>query len=203
MDHSLCEWSDGAAPRGLNHDFAKCRCSCVADSRWPRSIHAADRPPNFVVIFADDLGYGDLGCYGHPTIRTPHLDRMAREGMRFTQFYSAAEVCTPSRAALLTGRLPPRSGHVQQQAARAVSGFEGRPAGGRSDDRRAAQDARATRPPASASGTWGTCRRFCRASTASTTTSAFRTRTTWTACRPRRWAGRRSSRRRSNTGTCR
>jgi arylsulfatase A-like enzyme len=74
-----------------------------------RFAAAAERP-NFVVIFADDLGYGDLGCYGHPTIRTPNLDRMAREGMRFTQFYSAAEVCTPSRAALLTGRLPPRSG---------------------------------------------------------------------------------------------
>lgn len=61
-------------------------------------------------MFADDLGYGDLGCYGHPTIRTPNLDRMADEGMRFTQFYSGASVCTPSRAALLTGRLPIRSG---------------------------------------------------------------------------------------------
>ncbi|MCA9269767.1 MAG: sulfatase [Planctomycetales bacterium] len=71
---------------------------------------AEKRPPNIVVIFADDLGYGDLGCFGHPTIHTPNLDRMAGEGMKFTQFYSAACVCTPSRAALLTGRLPQRSG---------------------------------------------------------------------------------------------
>ncbi len=71
---------------------------------------AAEPPPNFVIIFADDLGYGDLGCYGHPTIRTPNLDRMAAEGLRFTQFYCAAPVCTPSRAGLLTGRLPIRSG---------------------------------------------------------------------------------------------
>lgn len=66
--------------------------------------------PNMVIIYCDDLGYGDLGCYGHPTIRTPNLDRMAQEGMKFTQFYSAASVCTPSRAALLTGRLPVRNG---------------------------------------------------------------------------------------------
>lgn len=66
--------------------------------------------PNVVVIFCDDLGYGDLGCFGHPTIATPELDRMAREGTKLTQFYTAASVCTPSRAGLLTGRLPQRSG---------------------------------------------------------------------------------------------
>lgn len=82
----------------------------VAFFAFSGAVAAADRPPNFVIIFADDLGYGDLGCYGHPTIRTPNLDRMAAEGMRFTQFYSAGEVCTPSRAALMTGRLPIRSG---------------------------------------------------------------------------------------------
>lgn len=69
-----------------------------------------ESPPNFVVVFCDDLGYGDLSCFGHPTIHTPHLDRMAAEGMKLTQFYSASPVCTPSRAALMTGRLPARNG---------------------------------------------------------------------------------------------
>jgi len=65
---------------------------------------------NFVVIFADDLGWGDIGPFGHPTVATPHLDRMAAEGQKWTQFYVAASVCTPSRAGILTGRLPVRSG---------------------------------------------------------------------------------------------
>ncbi len=76
---------------------------------------AADRPPNIVIIFCDDLGYGDLGSYGHPSIRTPHLDRLAAEGLRFTDFYSADSVCSPSRSALLTGRLPVRTGMYGDQ----------------------------------------------------------------------------------------
>ena len=68
------------------------------------------KPPNFIIIFADDLGYGDLGSYGHPTIKTPNLDKMASEGVRFTQFYVGSSICTPSRAALLTGKLPIRTG---------------------------------------------------------------------------------------------
>jgi arylsulfatase A-like enzyme len=66
-------------------------------------------PPNFIVILTDDQGYGDLGSYGHPTLRTPNLDQMAAEGQRWTSFY-AAPVCTPSRAQLLTGRLAFRTG---------------------------------------------------------------------------------------------
>ena len=70
----------------------------------------AEKPPNIIIFLADDLGYGDLGCYGHPIIRTPHLDRFAAEGMRFTDFHSAGTVCSPSRASLLTGRHPYRLG---------------------------------------------------------------------------------------------
>lgn len=66
--------------------------------------------PNFVVLLCDDLGYGDLECYGHPHIKTPNLNRLAAEGIRFTDGYSAAPVCSPSRVGLLTGRSPNRAG---------------------------------------------------------------------------------------------
>jgi arylsulfatase A-like enzyme len=75
-------------------------------------LAAADTRPNVIVILADDLGYGDLGCYGAKDIRTPNLDRLAAEGVRFTDFYGE-NVCTPARAALLTGSYPKRVGlHV-------------------------------------------------------------------------------------------
>lgn len=72
--------------------------------------HSDQTKPNIVVIFTDDQGYGDLSSYGAPNIRTPHLDKMASEGQKWTHFYAAASVCTPSRAGLLTGRYPVRSG---------------------------------------------------------------------------------------------
>ena len=68
------------------------------------SLAEAPAKPNIIYILADDLGYGDLGCYGQHRIETPHLDRMAAEGMRFTQHYAGDTVCAPSRCALMTGK---------------------------------------------------------------------------------------------------
>ncbi|NLZ03709.1 MAG: sulfatase [Phycisphaerae bacterium] len=96
----------GLACAGLPVPAQRSACGGLADT----NSASGRRRPNFVIIFCDDLGYGDLACFGHPTIRTPHLDRMAGEGQRWTSFYAGASVCTPSRAALLTGRLPVRSG---------------------------------------------------------------------------------------------
>ncbi len=77
----------------------------------PSMVTAADRRPNIVVLFADDLGYGELGCQGNPQIPTPHIDSIAKNGVRFTAGYVAGPNCSPSRAGLLTGRTPTRFGY--------------------------------------------------------------------------------------------
>ena len=118
-----CSASDIVSSVGISNgvnrrEFIKCMgagaaalaiSGCVSLSE-SKSQGASAKIPNFVIIFCDDLGYGDLGVYGHPTIRTPNIDKMAAEGQKWTNFYVAASVCTPSRAGLLTGRLPIRSG---------------------------------------------------------------------------------------------
>jgi arylsulfatase A len=80
-----------------------------ADDRQAPDDATGSRP-NFLVILCDDLGYGDLACYGHPTIQTPHLDQLARQGVRLTACYASAPVCSSSRAGLMTGRTPSRVG---------------------------------------------------------------------------------------------
>ncbi len=75
----------------------------LVSAPWVKSADLASPTPNIIFVLADDLGYGELGCYGQQHIRTPHLDQMAKEGMRFTQFYAGATVCAPSRSVLMTG----------------------------------------------------------------------------------------------------
>jgi len=74
------------------------------------SLAAAGEKPNIILLLADDLGYGDLSCFGSPAVKTPNLDRLAKEGARFTRFYAASAVCSPTRASVLTGRYPLRFG---------------------------------------------------------------------------------------------
>jgi arylsulfatase A-like enzyme len=91
------------------------------------SASAGDRPPNVVLVFADDLGYADVGVFGAQGYRTPHIDRLATEGVRFTDFYVAQAVCTASRAALLTGSYPQRvglTGAVDHRARHGISAEE-------------------------------------------------------------------------------
>jgi arylsulfatase A len=94
---------------------------CAIQCAFITPISAAERP-NFIVILADDLGYADVGCFGATEIKTPQLDRMAKEGRRFTDFYVGGPTCTPSRAALLTGCYPVRAGFDDAISRRADGG---------------------------------------------------------------------------------
>ena len=79
-------------------------------AQTPAAFADGQTSPNVIVILADDLGFGDLACFGHPRFKTPNLDRMAAEGARLTQFSTPMPFCAPTRAALLTGRYPFRCG---------------------------------------------------------------------------------------------
>ena len=87
---------------------------------------AKTKKPNFVFVFADDMGWGDLGCYGNPEIKTPNLDTLAKQGISFTNFYVNASVCSPSRTAVMTGHYPARHGihgylaHAAKNKARGI-----------------------------------------------------------------------------------
>lgn len=96
----------------------------VMDSRYFRKLlfafclfggglYAEDGPPSVIYLLADDLGYGDLACYGAPDVKTPHIDKLASEGLRFTDFYGNGAECTPSRTSILTGRYPQRVGGLE------------------------------------------------------------------------------------------
>ncbi|MCK4872927.1 MAG: sulfatase-like hydrolase/transferase [Phycisphaerales bacterium] len=104
--------ASGSAPRRSRRQFIKGAGAAAAALALPRSIFADERQarkPNIIFIMADDLGYAELGCCGQRKIRTPNLDRLAAEGVRFTQFYSGSTVCAPSRCCLLTGK---HTGHA-------------------------------------------------------------------------------------------
>src|SRR6476469_8003147 len=97
----------------------------VFTSRW-QTIHAqlvryVSQKPNVIYIYADDLGYGELGSYGQQKIKTPFLDQLAKDGMRFTQHYTSAPVCAPARCILLTGK---HSGHSYIRGNYELGGFE-------------------------------------------------------------------------------
>src|SRR5437868_1923752 len=89
--------------------FAVC-CVLALPFAVPLGAAEAPRRPNVVLIVADDLGWADLGCYGSAFHRTPHLDKLAAGGLRFSDAYAACPVCSPTRAALMTGKYPSRVG---------------------------------------------------------------------------------------------
>lgn len=98
---------------GVFWTLQACCLACgvtLATTTYGDDSQTTPRRPNFVLILADDLGYGDLSCYGNTEVPTPHIDRLASQGMRFTDFHSSGTVCSPTRAGLLTGRYQQRSG---------------------------------------------------------------------------------------------
>ena len=113
------ETAGRAALAGACAGLAPGAVGCAAGRTIPAG---ADRPPNVVLVFTDDQGYQDLGCFGSPDIKTPHIDRLRREGMKFTDAYVAQPVCGASRAALLTGCYPNRIGLLGAPSHRAKHG---------------------------------------------------------------------------------
>ena len=97
----------------MRRSLLACVLLALIESCLPRAWAASGAKPNFVIILADDMGYADLSCFGNDRFQTPHLDALAREGLRFTDFHSNGAVCSPTRAALLTGRYQQRSGVTQ------------------------------------------------------------------------------------------
>ncbi len=101
-----------STPKCSRRDFLRAAGGGAAALAMPGRLPAADKPtkakPNIIFIFTDDLGWGDLGCYGHPYMKTPNLDKLAKQGTRFSQFYVNSGVCSPSRTAFMTGHYPAR-----------------------------------------------------------------------------------------------
>jgi hypothetical protein len=90
-------------------EFVSTTVAGAAIAAAPELVRSQTRQPNILFILADDLGYGDLSCYGRPDYQTPNLDRLAQEGTRLINAYSASPVCTPTRCAFITGRYPART----------------------------------------------------------------------------------------------
>ncbi len=103
-------WIVGVILYNAFSDTPELEINQLPDVVLKQRVDMSERQPNIVIIYADDLGYGDLGCYGNRYIRTPNINRLAEEGMRFTDFYSCNALCSPSRFGLLTGRYPQRAG---------------------------------------------------------------------------------------------
>ena len=143
------------------------------------SANGATPKPNVIIVFCDDLGYADIGPFGSKTHATPVLDRMAKEGMRLTDFYSTCPVCTPSRSSLMTGCYPRRVNmHVDEKNLCVLFPAARKGLNPSRERLRRSSRIRDTPPPASGSGTWETIRTSCPQTMASILISGFLTATT-------------------------